>query len=373
MNGLSVFLSRLRAVLCEVSSLFVILFAIVFSIVSEFRGEQLDTRYLVVAVNEDEGELSEEFLALIEQEPSLRIETRDFDEAIEMFRRGQTPCVFFIRRDFTKKLKEGSYEDLVGFRNSQDSLGDTVAAEAIINACLRIWAKEYVGSDLETMVTLSDEEKRAFQSKAEQIFGEAVSVRVEPKLLKSSEGGLPEVAGESGSAAAWYGVLSFFYLFLGSTYMIRNKRSGIYRRTKQNGYSTVILVLLQGLPLLLIALAGAVPVIFLSKGNAVLLLSFVLYLTAGLGGVLLLGSVCGNLLSLVFLSLVFAGGNAVLSGLMIPLPAWSGAWSVLRLVFPGTWLLQGLSGEPFFPGALICAALWMFVGILTYEACSAAE
>lgn len=365
MRGQSIFLSRFRAVLCEVSSLLVIFLAIVCSIALAIRGKELDTRYLAVAVNEDEGVLSEEFLKLLEKEPSLRIERKDAGEAIALFRQGRTPCVFFIRSDFTEKLENGSYEDLVGFRNSQDSLGDTVAAEAIINECLRIWAEEYIASDLETMVSLSEEEKQEFHKEAERIFGEEVSVRVEPKALGSTADELSEGDGGSGSAAAWYGILAFFYVFIGSTYMIRNRKSGIYQRIEQKGTSAVPLVLLQGLPLVLIAFAGAVPVIFLSGGNAALLLAFALYLIAGLGGLLLLGSVCGNLLSLVFLSLVVAGGNAVISGLMVSLPAWTGAWNVIRLIFPGTWLLRGLSGEPFFFGGLLCAMLWMCAGILT--------
>lgn len=364
MRGRSIFLSRFRAVLCEVSSLLVIFLAIVCSIALAIRGKELDTRYLAVAVNEDEGVLSEEFLKLLEEEPSLRIERKDAGEAIDLFRQGRTPCVFFIRSDFTEKLENGSYEDLVGFRNSQDSLGDTVAAEAIINECLRIWAEEYIASDLETMVSLSEEEKQEFHEEAERIFGVEVSVRVEPKLLGSTADE-QEGEGKSGSAAAWYGILAFFYVFVGATYMIRNRKSGIYQRIEQKGASAVPLVLLQGLPLVLIAFAGAVPVVVLSGENAALLLSFALYLIAGLGGLLLLGSVCGNLLSLVFLSLVVAGGNAVISGLMVSLPAWTGAWDVIRLFFPGTWLLRGLSGEPFFFGGLLCAMLWMCAGILT--------
>ncbi len=364
MNGVQIFLTGIRTALCTFSSLLVILLAVVLSVLLSVREESLDTRYLVVAVNEDEGALGEEFLSLMEKETAFRIERADTEDAVQMFRKGQTPCVFFVHSDFSEKLEEGSYEELAGFWNSQDSPGASAVAETVINNCLRLWAEMVIEKDLVEIASLSEAEQADFRRAAEEIFKKEATVRLEGHLLEGQKE-LRSEDGKSGSPAAWYGVLSFFYLLIGATFLIRSRNTGLFVRAEQRGFSVAALAILKGLPGVLIALLGAVPVILLSGGNiAALLLAFLCYLLSGLGLSFLLGAMAGSLQSLIFLAVIVAGSFSLLAGLVVPLPEWTAALDPVRCILPGTFLLNAIEGRTAYPGGVVLAAMWLLIGTL---------
>ena len=146
--------------------------------------------------------------------------------------------------------------------------------------------------------------------------------------------------------------------------MIRMQNNGMLIRSAQKNYSLVKLSLMEGLPGVLIALAGAIPSILLFEGVAkwLLFLAFFLYLLAALGIMFVICSICRTFSTLIYASLATAGVFSAYSGMFTKMPEWSTALRWFQGLLPGTYFMGNITEGGHLFGALLCAAGWLLAG-----------
>ncbi len=375
MNGAALFKGRSRALIADIPSLFIILLAVVLSLVLTERSRTKQEGLTVIAmVNEDAGDEGSELISLLEQEPGYRFAVVPRDEALRMLARSEAHCMFIIKPDFSERLKKGEYEDLIEARIYHDSPGLTTETELMINTAIKLYSKEIAVRDMEHYTDLSEEELTGFEEEVTKIFQGESLLLVEDIPYGESTAQEEELAADS-IGVRIYAAMTLFYLLLGGSWMRMLIRGKLLKRFRNKGVSPAYVFFFEALPGILAVTAGFIPVALFWRGLSGLLLlpAFLLYAAGSLGLALIIVSLCSDFGSLIFAAPLCAATAAFVSGLIVDLPVWAGIWDLISVVLPGHWIREAFAGRPFLWGAVLCAVAYLFAGFGVSYLCGKKE
>ena len=369
MNSVSIIKGRMRALITDITSLVIILLAVLVSLFIAKEAQSEPTGSIGVAlVNEDTGTLSENLVEILLAEEAFAFMPMSYEEATDRLATSEIHGMVVIKPDFSEKVYAGDFESLIKLTAMADSYDMNMLAEIVINDSVKIWTQAYAENELQKIDGIGEEDVASFQEEATKVWLGGSLIDIQAIMLDVKENEQEE--GSALSGCRWYAALAMFYLMIGGTWMCHYGGGGLIKRVKTKGCSLARLFALQSLPGLLVCTLGLIPVLLyeLPQRAFPVMLSFLIYAIGASGMALTVCVMAGELSNLVFLAPVVTMAASLASGLLYRLPDWAKVWDYVSMIFPGHWFNCAVDGEPYLAGGLIISALWIAIGILIAQA-----
>ncbi|NCB30566.1 MAG: ABC transporter permease [Clostridia bacterium] len=381
MRLLSLFGGRLAASLRDLWSLSIILLAIVVATTAGWYSREKQAGVFRVAViNRDAGNLGEQLVEMLRAEADLQLVAVEEEQARLMLRQDRLQCLFIIREDFSARLQERDYKELVELMVAPGSAYGSAVSEPLVNGIMKLWFEQQARYDLHVFLAqrglaMSPQEWETLKKNMEKAWQEGAKIsvlRTEPsaqtnRILEMNLAQGAQNHSAATTALSWYGVLSLFYLIAGGSWIAESGKRGLLARAAHTGVGHARFFLIQAGASLAVVLGGFVLTGLLGgEGRRLpaLLPHLFLYGAGCLGMSLAVCSLCRHLTPLLFAAPVVSLSAGVLSGLLMPLPDWAAVWVVLSGVLPGRWLHAALSGAPKPVWGFATAVGWLAAGLL---------
>lgn len=383
MNMTSLFRAQLRHALRTPWVFFFILLAIGLALAAGLSdpGPQAD-RFRVAVVCEDEGPYGFRLIEALSAYENLDLRQLAGAAAMDLLRQDRLEAVFVIRSHYSESLLAGKFHQVIDWYTAPSSRAAATISEPLVNQTMRFWIEEQTilltrTFLLEQGLAYSAADERNQRDRIDRLQDAGASVFVNAQLLTADNEAAnqePASAGPDllGACVRWYGIFCVFYLVVGASWVLDMNKRSLRIRASQNGIHLWQILLGTSLVPLLICFAGylvtgALCCVLADAGWLRMLalgLPVLLYLIAALGMTIVLTSFLRQTLALLFLAPLVTFVNAVLGGLIAPLPEWAAVLAVLSRALPGRWLQLALDNPAkILPGILICCLGWLAAGI----------
>ncbi|MBO4901476.1 MAG: ABC transporter permease [Lachnospiraceae bacterium] len=362
MNYASIFKGRWLALFRDITSLFIILLAVIVSVWIEKGSMPDETAMFVAVVNEDTGELGEHLADVLLSENGFDLRLTDRDEAVKMIASNKAHGMIVIRPDFTEKVRAGAYEKLVETTIMADSYDMNTLGELVINDTVKIWMEELIGRKLGAVSGIDEADLQAFRENAVEVLHGGSLLDVNANLVADRSDTDEE---QTFSGLRWYAAFALFYLMISGTWMCAYGSGGLLKRVRSKGGNVVKLFVFQSLPGMLITYMGLLPVLLVSghPKPVQVLAAFLLYIAASSAMSLLVCALAGSFSNLVFLAPVVTMAASLVSGMLCKLPDWARVWDYVSVIFPGHWFYAAILQEDHVAGALVATVFWFLAGM----------
>ena len=370
MNLTALFTTRLKALLRDAASLTVLMLCIAIALLAGWYSQQKQDGLLTLAlVNEDAGELGGRLTAMLAEEDALNIVNTDVAAARRLLLQDRVQCLTRIPEDFSARLKERDYRDLVELTVSAGSAYAATVSEPLVNAIMKLWFEQQALYDAEAFLqeqglTLSPARRQKLELEMERIWQEGARVRVDTVILADGPGLMP---GRADPALCWYAALVPFYLILSCGWMQQQSYHSLLSRIRRTGCTPALSFLTQGAASLVMTTSGFILTAWLSGSASALptlLPHLLLYGLSCMGMALVICSLCRNFSTLLLIASTLTLAAAALSGLLLELPDWASVWVAISNALPGRCFHMATTGQPQAALAWLQAALWLAVGLL---------
>ena len=369
MNSAAIIKGRARALITDVTSLLIIIIAVIVSLLIA-KGAQSETQggIGVALVNKDTGVLSQSLGEILEAEEAFDFMSMSDEEATNRLATSEIHGMVVIKPGFSEKVYAGDFDSLIDSTAMADSYDMNMLAEIVINDTVKIWTQAFAENELKEIDSIGEDDIARFQEEATNVWLGGSLIDIEAIEMDTVLDDAKEEDVFSG--CRWYAALAMFYLMIGGTWMCHYAGGGLIRRVKVKGCSVARLFALQSLPGLLICALGFVPVLLFELPDKVfpVMPAFLIYAIGASGMALSVCVMAGELSNLVFLAPVVTMAASLASGLLYRLPDWAKVWDYVSMIFPGHWFDRAVGGEPFLVGGLIVSAVWVAIGILIAQA-----
>jgi len=364
---------------------FFIIVAVGLSLAAGFQFEKADPdRFAVGIVIEDEGDYGRRLAAEIAGYDRLILRQLDRSEAMRLLRQDRMEGVFVVRADYTAKLRQCDFKNIVEWYTAPSSRAAATVSEPLINGTMRLWLEEKAVSSTREFLAVegiayTPADEAAQREMISQIWLAETSVFIQDVMIDGAEGpaaDLTDPATPLDASVRWYAVLCVFYLIISASWVLDINKRGLRIRSIQSGGHLWQIMLGTSLAPLLAGLAGYWLMGSLScliNGGdwlRMLLLSLPMatYLWTVLGLTIFLAAFLKNSLALMFLAPLLTFVNALLGGMISELPDWAGVLAMISQILPGRWLMLMLQ-DPLaaLPFALLCGIGWFAAGIALSE------
>ncbi|MCR5221247.1 MAG: ABC transporter permease [Lachnospiraceae bacterium] len=370
MNSAAIIKGRTRALLTDVTSLTIMILAVLVSllIAKESGIDSTGEGIGIALVNEDTGVLSAKLVEILESEEIFDFIPMSLEEGTDRLATSEVHGMIVIKQDFTEKIYGGDYDSLIQSTAMADSYDMNMLAELVINDTVKIWTQALAENELRKIDSIGEKDIASFQEDAEKIWLGGSLIDIEAIMLDTKQNDTKEESIFTG--CRWYAALAMFYLMISGTWMCHYAGGGLIRRVKMKGCSLARLFALQSLPGLLLCALGFVPVLIfeLPERAFPVMLSFLIYAVGASGIALTVCVLAGELSNLVFLAPLVTMAASLASGLLFRLPDWAKIWDYVSMILPGHWFNNAVRGEPYLAGAVFVAAFWLPAGILIANA-----
>jgi hypothetical protein len=332
----------------------------------------------VAVVTEDTGDLGERLLERLEKEGALQIERLTRDTAMKELRQDRLEAVFIISENYTEKLLDAQYKGIIEMYTAPSSKAAATISEPLVSNTILYWiGEEAVRCVRERLHNenkeLSFEQESAMRESLMKIWDEGLPVDITQTWIEGKSQDQPFISGPAEAFVRYYGILTVFYIVVSAQWMLNIRQRSLRIRAIQRGTPLWRLFFSQGsasaaICLLGYILAGAVCLI-LGLRDSAKVLGLLPSMTAYLFGILCLtffvASCLRNPQSLLLLAPVITFINAILTGLLLPLPEWGSVLLFLARLLPGYYLSLSFSGPwTALPFSFLCAAFWMILGLI---------
>ncbi len=349
----------------------VFILCIIAALAAGWTSEQKkEGRTLYGVVNNDLGEFGDRIDDVLIEDQNAGVLFLDHNAAHKMLLQGRIQCYVTIPEDFSERVKNHEYKDLVDLTVSTDSTYSAGVTESFVKAVLKLWYEQEayyrVNKYLEEKgLVLTPENEKRFLDELEHVWETKVLLNVicdtpeNPMLVKEYK--VPDVA------VCWYCALIPFYLVISCLWMLQDNYHNLLQRVCRSSSGPMGLLLSQSMASLIPSTLGLV-LVMLMGGKISDFLSvfpaFLIYEIGCLGPALIFCSVFRNLATMLLISPTATLSAAAMSGLLMPLPDWAGFWVVLSRVFPGRNLYDILSGNGSYPAMIVTSLCWLSAGVL---------
>ena len=394
MKFASLFHAHLKQSLRAPWAFFFIILAVVIALAAGLRAnEQPADRFLVAVVNQDEGTYGSRLIDGLAAYSQLDLRPMGEADAMALLRQDRLEAVFVIHGNYTASLRNNEYRGLIDWYTAPSSRAASTISEPLINGTMRLWIEEQsIRATREYLLVQGFDyaagDELSQRQIIQQVWNNKTNINLETAVLSRSGQTDPEQDRPAGRTALlvpdialaacirWYAVFCVFYLVVSASWVLDINKRGLRIRAIQNGAHLWQILLGTSLAPLLIGLAGyllAGSLCCLLAGSswasmAMLTLPMIVYLWTILGLTITLASFLRQTIALLFLAPLVTLINAILGGLIAPLPAWANLLAILSQGLPSRWLTTALS-QPLaaLPAALLCCLAWFLAGIAVSE------
>ena len=364
MNYLSLLKGRTRAMLTDISSLAVIIIAVVVSIyISQYSNAENPKEIMIEVVNYDEGALGDRLIEILSYEEDFNFRVSNYDEAINNLAMDKAQGIIEISSDFTEKIKRSEYESLVKVTVMADSYEMTTFTEMVINDAIKVWSEELVRKRITEIEGSSEEDLDEFIANTKDAWKSEGLLDIKSIMAAETE---PEKE-ENYFGIRWYAFFALFYLCISGTWMCGFSSTGLLRRVSGKGGKISLLFVFQSLPGIAVSLLGFIPVLIISghPNPFRVFVSFMIYICSSAAVALIICCISGKFSNLVLISPIVAAAVSLFAGLLCELPEWARVWDITSVVVPGHWFYNAIFDKRYFAGSVIALACWFLLGMFT--------
>jgi len=381
MRWQNLFRARLGACLRDGYSLGFILLAVVLSLILvSVQNQKTDDPFLIAIVDEDAGEYSDRLVDDMLEYDGFTAKLLPMDEALRLLYRDRVELLLHIRPDFTEKLREGDFDDILALYFTPSSRAPLAVSEPVLSRTMLLWveeravviAREYAS---ENGFDFSSENEADLRKMLGSIVVKEAPVNVTTTLL-----GEPDAEAEPmspiQSSILYYAMCVVFYLMVGAAWALDINRRVLVKRAAQMGVRRSRLLIGTSLAPFTVAAGGSVAVaamtVFIFKASVreafFFLPAFLIFLAGTMGMVLFVSACTKQSVALFFLAPLITIVNAILCGMLAELPEYAGVLETFSYILPGRWLNMWMTagaGTAWLP-AVLCSAVWLAAGILLH-------
>ncbi|ETP73714.1 putative membrane protein [Lachnospiraceae bacterium JC7] len=362
MNYFALLKGRTRALLTDISSLAVIILAVVVSIyISRYSDNESVNGIIIEIVNEDKGMLGEHLIDILSSEEGFEFNLTTYDEAVKEVAGNKAQGMIEILPDFSEKISKGEYESLVQITVMADSYNMTTFTEMVINDVIKVWSEKLAEKRIGEIEGVKQEDLNEFSRQTKDVWKKESLLDIQSVMGKE---GIVQKE-ETFFGIRWYAAFAMFYLCISGTWMCNYSSTGLLRRVAVKNGKIPLLFTFQSLPGVVVALLGFIPVLATSgHGNPLMVfLAFGIYICSSATLALIICCISGKFSNLVLISPVSTMAVSLFSGLLCELPDWAKIWDTASAIFPGHWLYNGIFQKRFFAGSVLVFAGWFMIGI----------
>jgi ABC-2 type transport system permease protein len=382
MRTLKMFVQRWKASIRKPYIWAFVLLAVMISTLPAFSLRyQSATKLPIGLVNEDDKQLSYDLEAYMDRYDKLLVFKLDRETALRYLAMGRLEAVYMITKGFTERMSKGEYEGVITMYTAPASSSAVLLSETVINKTLLVWMVET--ALLKTQEFLASEGIPFTPETRRQMYLQFNDLLLNGSTITIREH-IPEPARTSGKyeallgATGWYAAFVALFVITGAGWVIEAKKRALGERLRAAGIHPVSALTGSSLAVIAIAMAGWVAAVIAASGIAGypigiglrMFLPVLLYMTGIMGLTLTVSAFLQGTVQLMLIAPVFTVTQGILCGMLVELPDWAGLLYYVSYIFPGRWLMLGadaaLNGGNlvFVAGLAVCAAVWLFIGLL---------
>lgn len=364
------YLAQLKLALAQPFALAFVLLALIFSLALGLIAQNKTDRQLTVAfVLEDSGQLANRLVALTAGQETLDVVVMNRQAAFRALNQDKLEAVFVVTERFSEQIAQGAYRRLVERYTSPSARYTAMVSEPVIASAMLLWAESRLLQQTERALNeldlaYSDAIRDDHLRRMSAVWVNDTTIRiseiVQDVALPPDSQTEPE-RGPLAQVLGWYAVLCVFYLMACPAWILDLKRPSLAERVAQANVRVWQILLLASLAPVTICLAGGllagVGSLYLNAGlfrMIAALPALLVFLMATVGQMLVLARWMSQTLLFLFAAPLVTFVQAVLSGLLLPLPPWAGLLKQLALLLPGSHLAALLTASP----GMLSAAAW---------------
>ena len=362
MNYFALLKGRTRALLTDVSSLAVLIIAVVVSIyISGYSDVENINGITINVVNEDKGMLGERLIDILGSEEDFRFNVTTYDEAIKAVAGNKSQGIIEIVPEFSEKIGRMEYESLVHITVMADSYNMTTFTEMVINDVIKVWAEVLVKNKISEIEGVTGDDIREFSAEIDDVWKRESLLEIQVIMGKEEK----TQKEENYFGIRWYAVFAMFYLFISGTWMCDYSSTGLLRRVSGRQGNIPLLFAVQCLPGIVISLLGFIPILLVSgHPNPVkTFFAFVIYICSSEALSLMICCLSGKFSNLVLVAPIGTMVISLFSGILCELPEWAKMWDNVSVIIPGHWLYNAIFQKSFLAGSLSVFFVWFIIGI----------
>ncbi|SER09531.1 ABC-2 type transporter [Lachnospiraceae bacterium NE2001] len=364
MNGRTLFFSRFKALISDFWSLSILIMIVIISVMAAWISKNSEKAPMTVAiVNHDTGECGKKLENILSLDDTYRFCFVSKKEALRMTAVSEAHSMFEISEDFTEKIKNRRFDDLISEMVMKDTVELDSVREIIINSVIKVWIEELASDDLKNVADYTEAEMESFYVEAEEIWkGDIILDVVDHPYSDGKE--KIEIRHDN-PGLRWYAALVFLYLLLSGTWMMEYGRKGLVERIKQNGYPVWLVFLWQSLPGLIISVIGFIFTALYSGGSEGMKLipAFVIYLIGITGMAYVVCVICRRFSTLLMVAPVMGLVVSTVSGLFAGVPDWADLWNRVSVIFPGHWFNEAVTFKSHMLIGIIVSLAWVLISV----------
>jgi len=364
------YLAQLKLALAQPFALAFVVLALIFSLVLGLIAQNKTDRQLTVAfVLEDSNQLANRLVALTARQETLDVVVMTRQAAFRALNQDKLEAVFVVTERFSEQIAQGAYRRLVERYTSPSARYTAMVSEPVIASAMLLWAESRLLQQTERALNeldlaYSDAIRDDHLQRMSAVWVNDTTIRiseiVQDVALPPDSQTEPE-RGPLAQVLGWYAVLCVFYLMACPAWILDLKRPSLAERVAQANVRVWQILLLASLAPVTICLAGGllagVGSLYLNAGlfrMIAALPALLVFLMATVGQMLVLARWMSQTLLFLFAAPLVTFVQAVLSGLLLPLPPWAGLLKQLALLLPGSHLAALLTASP----GMLSAAAW---------------
>jgi hypothetical protein len=385
----NIFKASFKIYTLKIGTWFFLIIAIIISLIplySNYNSTAANNKIKIVFVNEDDGEISSQFLESFYANEDYEIILADKEESFYLLEKGKVEAVFILTNDFTSKLSKGEFDGIVEPYYSPSSNAKATISEPVLNNALMCWIEEFVIRQTKEFlhkqgIYYSKDDEQSQRENIERLWYESMSLEIRSSLEHENSASVIDIdmLPEIGLSAKWYAAISAFFVFISSIYYVEILKTGIADRLIVTGAKQWQLILGIILPILLISMAGWVVIVtFYSVFTDVAAVKCILLsnsILAYLISVSALSSIfvitIKNTTIIMLLAPMFTFINAVFGELVITLPQWALFLQKTAFFLPGRWMNLSIYSiylqNRLHGGVFICCMLYLLISLLLMQ------
>ena len=364
MNGRTLFFSRYKALISDFWSLSILIMIVIVSVMAAWISENSEKAPMTVAiVDHDKGECGKKLEHILSLDDTYRFCFVTKEEALRMTAVAEAHSMFEISEDFTEKIQNRRFDDLISEMVMKDTVELNSVREIIINSVIKVWIEELASYDLKSVADYTEAEMESFYEEAEEIWkGDIILDVVDHPYSDGKE----KIENRHDSPGLrWYAALVFLYLLLSGTWMMEYGRKGLVERIKQKGYPVGLVFLWQSLPGLIISVIGYILTAIYCGGSEGMKLIplFVIYLIGITGMAYVVCVTCRRFSTLLMVAPVMGLVVSTVSGLFAGVPDWADLWNRVSVIFPGHWFNEAVTYKSHMIISIMVSLAWILISV----------
>ena len=364
------YLAQLKLALAQPFALAFVLLALIFSLALGLIAQNKTDRQLTVAfVLEDSNQLANRLVALTARQETLDVVVMSRQAAFKALNQDKLEAVFVVTERFSEQIAQGAYRRLVERYTSPSARYTAMVSEPVIASAMLLWAESRLLQQTERALNeldlgYSDAIRDDHIRRMDAVWVNDTTIRISEIVQDAAlppDGQTEPERGPLAQVLGWYAVLCVFYLMACPAWILDLKRPSLAERVAQANVRVWQILLLASLAPVTICLAGGllagVGSLYLNAGlfrMIAALPALLVFLMATVGQMLVLARWMSQTLLFLFAAPLVTFVQAVLSGLLLPLPPWAGLLKQLALLLPGSHLAALLTASP----GMLSAAAW---------------